>query len=95
MTEPQQLDPMTVLASKQADLEGQLAKMTDAMTKLMEQNTQLMQTNAKLVQGFSAPEQAPAPQQEQKQNDAELQKKQDDLAFDALCRQLGINNKKE
>lgn len=93
MTEENNLDPMTVLASKQADLEGQLAKMTEAMNKMIEQNTALMQTNAKLVAGM---QQSAVPDQkiaEQSKNDAEMQKKQDDLAFDSLCRTLGIKKK--
>lgn len=87
MTEENQtIDPMTALANRQADLEKQIAALTDALNKSVEQNTKLMETNARILQAQQVPDTKEQAKADQHEEDAKIQ----ELALASLKRTFNI-----
>lgn len=87
MTEENQtIDPMTALANRQADLEKQIAALTDALNKSVEQNTKLMETNARILQAQQVPDVKEQAKADQHEEDAKIQ----ELALASLKRTFNI-----
>lgn len=87
MTEENQtIDPMTALANRQADLEKQIAALTDALNKSVEQNTKLMESNARILQAQQVPDAKEKAKADQHEEDAKIQ----ELALASLKRTFNI-----
>lgn len=87
MTEENQtIDPMTALANRQADLEKQIAALTDMLNKSVEQNTKLMETNARILQAQQVPDAKEKAKADQHEEDAKIQ----ELALASLKRTFNI-----
>lgn len=82
----QTIDPMTALANRQADLEKQIAALTDALNKSVEQNTKLMETNARILQAQQVPDAKEQAKADKHEEDAKIQ----ELALASLKRTFNI-----
>ena len=82
-----EMDPMSSLAAKQAELEKMIADMQAKLEASQKQNIELMQTNAKIMQAQAA---QPAPAQAQVKTEQERQAEIQALAFSSFKRSLNI-----